>query len=296
MQQIRRHYDPANWNGINRHLEENGYVLLGEHYCPSEEAFRAEIESWGVDLLDYDLEEPKPTSRLVYTEEEPPHTERCPPRQRFAYTDNAPQLLFIRCKKAATHGGEGILLDEVDFTDNAPKQHLNSFFNDGITYHRFFPYRGNIGITWPMYFKTNDPKVVEELITPLGIQHQWNDDDSLSLKHTLPSTRFHPVLRRDVWFAQPFHWHISQYSAEGSFLQQRYPVHQLPRHSTYGTKAEIRQHTVDTLLEWREHNSKRFTWKARDLLVIDNSRISLGRETIASQPEHWFFMGAFPKS
>ena len=56
-QKIERHYDPADWDRISYHLEQNGYILLGEHYCPSPDVFKKRISSWGIQAIFYCFEQ-----------------------------------------------------------------------------------------------------------------------------------------------------------------------------------------------------------------------------------------------
>ena len=291
---VERHYDPADWDRISYHLKQNGYILLGEHYCPSPDTFKKRIASWGVRAIFYSFDRLS-TDKIgdfFFQPEEYSDSKKIPIHQEFSYTLEAPRYLFFYCRSPAQIGGETTILDGVRLLDEFPKNILNDFLTKGFTYHRNMPYRGGLGETWPVHFESNNRPEIEAYLSKKNIQFQWNEDDSLSTSRTQKATRFHPDLQKEVWFAQPLLWHVSALGEQGNFFTQRFPSSQFPSHVTYGTGEEIPAEHLEKLRLWKQENAMYLQWNPRDLLVIDNWRVAHGRETFAGPREHWIAMGS----
>jgi len=293
-QKVERHYESAEWARISYHLEQKGYILLGEHYSSSFEEFETLLTSWNINSSQYIFGQSprKKLSSSIYTATEYPATEAIPLHQELSYSTHAPRYLFFYCRTPAQVGGETPLLDCSWLLNEAPSHLIQPFLDKGLRYHKNMPYRGGIGKTWPAHFETNDRLVVEQYLTKNNIQFQWNKDESLSTQHYQKATRTHPDLQQKVWFAQPSLWHISHLGERGTFLQQRFPTAKLPIHVTYGNGEEIPQQNIERLRSWKLENAVFFQWRSNDLLIIDNWRIAHGRTPFAGQRDHWVAMGS----
>jgi alpha-ketoglutarate-dependent taurine dioxygenase len=187
-------------------------VLRGFPQVQRPEDYQAVIAAAFPHLRDY-VGGSSPRTKLhgqIMTATETPPEWSIPLHQEMAYTSTGPHRVAFLCLVPATGGGGLSLLgDMAAALDVIPADVRKKFESRGLRLRRVLPSResaaskAGIKKNWQEVFNTEDPAVVDTIVTERGWDHRWLDRSTLQLtQEAMAATRRHPVTGREVWHNQ----------------------------------------------------------------------------------------------
>lgn len=259
-------------------LEEHGAVVVRGAVREPEEL--EEITRLvGGDPLSY-TERTTPRSTVsgnVYTSTEYPASQTIPQHNETAYARVVPRYLFFACTTPAARGGATPLADNAAVLRALPEDLVARFRERGVLYTR--AYRLGMGLTWQEAFQTEDRSVVEKYCEDNGLAYEWLEDDAMRTRSRRPAVTTHPVTGEEVWFNQAHLFHVSNLPEDvRGALMEMYGEEDYPRHSYYGDGTPISDDDLAAIRAAFDACLFPRPWEKGDLMVIDNLRVSHGRQ------------------
>jgi alpha-ketoglutarate-dependent taurine dioxygenase len=233
----------------------------------------------GGDPLSY-TERTTPRSTVsgnVYTSTEYPAAQTIPQHNETAYARVVPKWLFFACTTPAAEGGATPLADNAAVLRKLPDDVVGRFRELGVLYTR--AYRLGLGLTWQEVFQTGDRAVAEKYCDDNGIAYEWLDDDAMRTRSRRPAVLTHPVTGEEVWFNQAHLFHVSNLPEDvRGALVEMYEEQDYPRHAYYGDGTPISDDDLAVIRRAFDECLLARPWERGDLMIIDNLRVSHGRQ------------------
>jgi alpha-ketoglutarate-dependent taurine dioxygenase len=234
----------------------------------------------GKNLLDY-VSGASPRIKLgggVYTSTEYPRHYTLSLHNELSYTYQWPDHLFFCCVTASKQGGETPLGDSRAILKSIDKEVVNQFRSKQVMYVRNLHGGNGDGYSWQEAFETDDRSVVEEYFHAGGIRFKWEDDGVLRLNEVRPATAVHPATGDEVWFNQADGFHPSgmdpqSYKALISIMGEE----KFRLNAYFGDGTPINPSVLDHIREVLRKNMVLVSWRAGDILILDNMLTSHGR-------------------
>ena len=265
-------------DGLMAALRDHGAVLVrGAVHTPQvlEEITRI----IGGDPLSYtERTTPRSTVRgKVYTSTEYPAAQTIPQHNETSYARVVPRWLFFACTVPAASGGATPLADSAEVLRWLPDELVRRFRKVGVLYTR--AYRMGLGLTWQEAFQTDDPGAVERYCEGNGLEYEWLDGDALRTRSRRPAVVVDPDSGREVWFNQAHLFHVSNLP-EGvrAALTEMFEERDFPRHAYYGDGTPIADEDLAAIRRAYDRCLLARPWDSGDLMIIDNLRVSHGRQ------------------
>jgi len=276
----------VDWLGAHRdelaaHLHRVGGLLLRGFSVRTPEAFRAIVETFSENLLDYVAGNSPRThvSDKIYTSTEHPPARSIPIHNEMSYCNVWPGRIFFYCHVAPDDRGETPIADSRRILARLPPGTRDRFERNGVCYvQNLHNGRLNVGKSWQAAFETEDKTAVEAACREKDIEWEWRASDSLRLTHRRSAVATHPITGERVWFNQADLWHPSNLPATTlKALRMTLGADELPNNVCYGDGSEIPAEDLGHVRAAQLAESVLFPWRAGDVLVLDNMLAGHGR-------------------
>lgn len=262
-------------------LHEHGALLLRGFQVPDTRAFAEFVRRFSGQIpLSY-AGGASPRIHLgggVYTSTEYPRHYALSLHNELSYTSRWPRHLFFYCAIAPERGGETPLADSRRLLEKLDADVVGQFKSRKIKYVRNLQGGAGSGYSWQEAFETDDRAVVENLCRVAGIDWTWRDDGGVRLTEVRPATAVHPATGEEVWFNQAEGFHPSAAGAppdaepESSVRED-----ELRLNAFYGDGTSLALPALEHIREVTRAEASIFSWRAGDILVVDNMLACHGR-------------------
>ncbi|XP_064385200.1 dapdiamide synthesis protein DdaC-like isoform X1 [Halichondria panicea] len=318
--QFLKEWMAANKDWLDQKLLEHGAILLQGFDVNEAIDFQEAVLQFSPDLCDtYRGTSPRnqiPGTQYVFSASEfPPHYP-IPQHLEMAFLPAPPRRLFFCCLEAPTSaGGETCLADYKKVYETMDPKIRQSFEDKGVMHIRNYVRQRSYFTDpsmmkgWEAVFGTKDQEEVARELTEDRMEHSWGENDSLRIVNRVPAIEKHPQSGHKVWFnhLMVFHWTMYYdepyrvYQRLGGLKQLLYswvlwaasffyiglkaPSAKLSlgMNTCYGDGAAIPYRTVSHVRDtvWRNLVFNR--WEQGDVLMIDNFRVSHGRQPFSGR-------------
>lgn len=229
--------------------------------------------------LDY-VYQSTPRTRIdsgVYTATEYPQELEISQHCENSYQRTWPLQLYFRCEKAALSGGETPLCDMRMVTAQIPSDIKTTFQKKGVMYVR--NYHPGLDLPWETVFQTRDRGEVESFCRKNSINFEWLANGCLRTTQVCQGMARHPKTHEELWFNQAHLFHSSNLDKDiREYLIQTYSENGLPRNAYFGDGTPIDDGILQEIRAIFSERQVAFTWKDKDLLLVDNMLCSHGRK------------------
>jgi alpha-ketoglutarate-dependent taurine dioxygenase len=220
--------------------------------------------------------------RRVYTSTEYPADQAIPLHNEMSYARLWPMKLWLHCIVPAARGGETPIADSRRVLARIDPGIRETFDRNELLYIR--NYGSGLDLPWQNVFHTEQRSAVETYCRSSGIDFRWLGGDHLQTRQICQATASHPVTGDDVWFNQAHLFHLSSLAPEARrLLETEYGPTGVPRNSFYGDGSPIDESSLDAIRRAYEREKVVFTWRAGDVLMLDNMLAAHGREPFEGQ-------------
>lgn len=219
----------------------------------------------------------------VYTSTEYPAHFALSLHNEMSYTSRWPRHLFFYCAIAPERGGETPLADSRRVLKKIDAEVVGQFKSKKIKYVRNLHGGAGTGYSWQEAFETEDGAVLEDLCRASCIDWTWKADGGVTLTEVRPATAVHPLTGEEVWFnqAEGFHPSASGVPAEGAELDSKVNEDELRLNAFHGDGSSLAPSALEHIREVTRAEAAFFSWRAGDILVVDNMLACHGRMPFA---------------
>jgi len=212
----------------------------------------------------------------VYTATEYPACQVIPQHNENSYSRTWPDRLGFLCLLPPASGGETPIGDSRIVYEMLPESVRSKFEEKGVMYVRNY---STIDLPWSVVFQTEDRAEVEAYCEANELEYEWLDDNRLRTRQVNPATAVHPRTGEKTWFNQAHLFHVSSLEKDvAETLLSSLGEENLPRNSYYGDGSRIEPEVLDVIRRTYEQTKVKFTWQKNDLLLLDNTLFTHGRE------------------
>jgi len=193
-----------------------------------------------------------------------------------AHLSTWPRRLFFGCVVPAETRGETPLADGREVLARLPDDVRERFETLGLRYSRTFT--AGLDVRWQDFFRTDSREAVERRCAETGTEVAWDADGTLRTADRRPAVFAHPDHRWPVWFNQ-IALHHPRYLDAGvrEALFAKYGADRLPRNVSFGDGRPIEERDLAAVDRAYEAARIEFPWRRGDVLLVDNERVSHGR-------------------
>ncbi|XP_019861907.1 PREDICTED: uncharacterized protein LOC105315478 [Amphimedon queenslandica] len=219
-----------------------------------------------------------------------------------------PKKIFFCCLEAPTsQGGETTLCDFKKVYDQMDPSVRDKFESKGVAYIRNYssvkPFLSQpLQLKgWSAVFETEKKEEVEKELRRTNMDFKWGANDHLCITNKASAVEVHPVTGDKIWFnhLSIFHWAmpyqeygyifkrmrkifylfltIISWIIQNIFVAIKKPAG-MGMHTMFGDGSEIPLSDVSHVREIIHKNMVFDRWRKGDLLMIDNFRVSHGRQ------------------
>lgn len=257
-------------------LADAGGVLLRGFSVPSVEVFREFAAAFGHPLLSYEFAS-TPRSAVttgIYTSTEYPEHQHIPLHSEQAYTREWPMKIWFHCVTAAPVGGETPIADNRAIYECVPAA-IRDRFAAGILYVRNY---GDFDVPWQKVFNTDKRADVEAFCGRAHIQWEWKPGGELRTRQLCQGVECHPKTGETLWFNQAHLFHISNLQPDvRETLIDVLGLENIPRNVLFADGTPIPDGVFDEIRGVLTEQAVIFPWRAGDVLMLDNMRVSHAR-------------------
>jgi alpha-ketoglutarate-dependent taurine dioxygenase len=223
-------------------------------------------------------------TRGVYSSSKwPPNQPMCQ-HHELSYTLEPPSLMMFACLTAAASGGATPVADSPAVLDALPAELVKRFEQVGWVLVR--NYNDDIGASFAEAFGTDDRGAVEKYCRANAIEFEWRPDCGLHTSQRRSAVVRHPVTGRRCWFNQIAflnEWTMDPEVRE--YILDVYGEEGLPFNTRFGNGDPIGADVVEVINNAYQANTIREPWQAGDLMLVDNVRMTHGREPFEGSRE-----------
>jgi alpha-ketoglutarate-dependent taurine dioxygenase len=260
-------------------LATHGALLFRGYPVRDVPAFEAVVRAFSGEPLTYS-ERSSPRHSIkgnVYTSTDYPKDEEIFLHNENSYQAVWPRVVFFYCDREPDSLGATPLADVRRVYQAIDPVVREEFERRGWMVVR--NYRPRFGVSWPEVFGTDDRSEVERYCADRGMIAEWPGKDHLRTKATRKATYVHPDTGEKVWFNHiTFFHHTSLDEDLQDGLLAMLGEEGLPANTYYGDGEPIPAEVVAHLRECYRAQSRRFSWRHRDVLLVDNMLAAHGRE------------------
>ncbi|MEU7474499.1 TauD/TfdA family dioxygenase [Lentzea sp. NPDC042327] len=215
----------------------------------------------------------------VYTSTEYPPEFDISMHNEMSYAHQWPERLMFFCDVAPETGGATPVVDGVRWLGSLDDE-VREAFAKGVRYTQNLHGGKGFGKSWQDTFETGDRDVVEEFLGTSGSEFSWRADGGLRVSQVRPSTVEHPVTGDEVWFNQADQWHAAGLGDEtAAALYQIMSEEDLPQSVTFADGSPIPAEHVRQIRDRGLSEAVDVSWRAGDVLLIDNVAVGHGRRS-----------------
>lgn len=307
----------TNKDWLDQKLLEHGAILFRGFGIREGTEFQDIVQQYEPDLSDmYRGTSPRkliPGTQYVFTASEMPPFFPIPQHLEMSFLPAPPRKIFFCCLEAPTSsGGETCLCDFSKVYDQLDPSIRQEFEDKGVMHIRNYNGQKTLFTDptmlkgWHDVFDTDDKQVVEEELRSSGQDYSWQKNDGLRIINTDQAVEKHPETGKKVWFnhSQLFHWAMIPdefnriYKRLGNLkywffswlmwvLKFFFLTILGPKwvgfHTAFGDGSEIPEYYLEHLRDVIWKNMVFNRWELGDMLMIDNFRVSHGRQPYTSK-------------
>ncbi|EHR60639.1 TauD/TfdA family dioxygenase [Saccharomonospora cyanea] len=260
-------------------LAHHGALLFRGFPVDDIAAFETAVRAFSGEPLSYQ-ERSSPRHSLkgnVYTSTDYP-----PDEEIFLHNENSyqavwPRILYFYCDREPDTLGATPLADIRRVYEEIEPAVRDEFARRGWMVVR--NYQPRFGVAWPEVFGTDDRGAVERYCADHGMVPEWVGSDHLRTRAVRNAVYRHPDTGQPVWFNHiTFFHHTSLDEDVREGLLAMFGEDDLPTNTYYGDGGRIPDDVVEHLRSCYRRLTRRFDWKHRDVLVVDNMAAAHGRE------------------
>jgi len=264
---------------LRKLLTRHGALLLRGFPVDDVSAFEAVVRAFSGEPLIYN-ERSSPRHAIkgnVYTSTDYPQDEEIFLHNENSYQAVWPRVVYFYCDREPETLGATPLADVRAVYRAIDPEVRAEFERRGWMVVR--NYRPHFGVSWPEVFGTTDRSEVECYCADRGMVAEWPGEDHLRTRAVREAVHTHPDTGDAVWFNHITFFHHTSLDEDlqegllGMFGEQG-----LPTNTYYGDGAPIPADVVAHLRACYRAESRRFDWRHKDVLLVDNMRAAHGRE------------------
>jgi len=215
----------------------------------------------------------------VYTSTEYPASAGIPLHCEATYLPAIPTRLWFYCRTPSTEGGETPIGDMCGVERALAPEFVERVKRDGVLYVSNLHAGEGFGKSWQQTYETDDRATVEAHLNGEGSVFEWCPDGGLRVFMRGPAVRRHSKTGEDIWNNQLVNWHPAHLGGDAyrRLLRVYGEEVNFPKCAFYGDGSPIDAADVVRAAEALSAIEVVFAWRAEDVLLIDNERISHGR-------------------
>ncbi len=276
--------DLAVWLADNRemvqaYLYKHGALLLRGFELNSKEDFERVFDSVSTARMNY-MEGATPRKELgdrIYTSTSFPSEQRIALHNELSYVVTWPMRICFCCLRPADDGGETPVADTRHVLQHIDREILNEFEKRGWMLVRNF--REGLSLPWQTAFRVSKKEDLEDYCRSARINCEWLAEGGLRTKQIRPAVTRHPKTDEPVWFNHIAFWHVSSLeSSTRDLLLEEFGEDALPYNTYYGDGERIEEAVIQHLQQAYDRETVLFSWRAGDVLLLDNMLSAHGRQ------------------
>ncbi|WP_048697347.1 TauD/TfdA family dioxygenase [Erwinia piriflorinigrans] len=213
----------------------------------------------------------------VYTSTEHPSSQNI-----FYHNENShrmiwPKLISFYCEYPSDSGGDTPIVNNYLVEGFLSEETKERFMRLGVRYRRNF--RNQFGVPWQTVFETDDKKVVDDYCQVNDIQAEWQSNNDLTVTYDRPAYVVHPENNRSIWCNNVAFYHpLSLESRQYRTLRMIMKENEMPTYVSFGNGETIPPEIIEEIKNAYHQAASRFSWKAQDMLIMDNIIYAHGRD------------------
>lgn len=270
----------------------HGGILFRNFSVPSLDHYEQIAQALCQELIEYG-ERSSPRTQLtgrIYTSTDHPNDQPIHLHNEQSYTLNWPMKILFHCVLPSGTGGATPIADCRRIYARLDPALLEEFGRRQVLYTR--NYGDGLGLSWQAVFRTNVPGEVEAHCRNAGIEWEWRDRGRLRTRQVRPAIRRHPATGEMLWFNHALFFHFSSLSsATQADILAVLDREDVPFDTSYGDGGRFDEPTLAALRQAYSAEMTRFTWRAGDILLLDNMLVCHGREPFTGRREVVVAMG-----
>jgi hypothetical protein len=226
----------------------------------------------------------------VYSSTDLPAAQAIRPHNENSYTLTFPGLLLFGCLVPPESGGATPVTDVRKVKNGIPAGLVDRFRAAGWALVR--NYSEYFGLPWRTAFATDDPAVVAAYCAANLIAYEWRDDGGLRTAQRRSALISHPRTGEEVWFNHLVFW--SEWSLDPEtreVMVEALGAENLPFSTAFGTGEPVTEQEIGAIEEAYRAATVRESWRAGDLLIVDNILAAHGREAFVGDRKILVAMG-----
>ena len=216
-------------------------------------------------------------SKCIYTSTEHPAEERIEMHSEHSYSFKWPMKIWFACLKPAERGGETPVASNRDVFAALDRAVVERFIAKKVMYVR--NYADGVGLSWQTAFQTTSQLAVEDYCRCAHIDCEWLGPSRLRTSQVRDAVLQHPRTGDMVWFN-----HVNIYNTSTvpqhirESLMNVFDEEDLPFNVHYGDGSPIEDGVLAEIRDAYDRHRTLVSWKAGDVLLLDNMLVAHGRE------------------
>ncbi|MFF7365705.1 TauD/TfdA family dioxygenase [Streptomyces sp. NPDC008125] len=207
-----------------------------------------------------------------------------------SYTLDFPGVLLFGCVTAPETGGATTVGDMRRALAELPPELTARFAEAGWLLVR--NYSDLAGMPWRKAFSADRPEDAEEYCDAHAIGCEWLDEETLRTRQRRAAIITHPVTGDRVWFNHFAFWNARTLDEDvRDVLIDTFGADGLPFNTYLGDGTALTDAEVDAVNEVYRSVTVRETWRAGDLMLVDNILCAHGREAFTGDRKILVAMG-----
>jgi amino acid adenylation domain-containing protein len=294
-------FDPIEWAGMERafiedNLLEHGAILFRGFQIGSATDFERFVSAICPDLFSSYGDLPREEiGGYVYGSTPYPSDQPILFHNESSHMHCWPLKIWFYCVTPPEQGGETPFVDCRRLYEDMDPGLRQQFRNKGLMYVRNFG--DGLDVSWQEFFKTTDPSAVQAFCQRAAIDWEWCAGSRLRTRKRCPAVGTHPKTGQSVFFNQLQAHHISCLAGDvRQDLLNLFGEERLPRNVYYGDGQRIPDTVVDELRHLYDKHARSFTWRAGDILMLDNMLVAHGRRPFSGPRRILVAMGEMIKA
>jgi alpha-ketoglutarate-dependent taurine dioxygenase len=213
----------------------------------------------------------------VYTSTEDPSDQSIALHHELAHVLSWPMKICFFCEQPASGGGETSIADVRNVLRCLSPRIVERFAGKGWMLVRNF--REGSSLSWQKSFQLTSHTEAQDYFRRAQIDWEWkNDGRDLTTRQVRSAVTRHPSTGEMVWFNHVAFWHASSLEPHvRKDLPASMKESELPHNTYYGDGSSIEDSVVEEIRAAYRQETAVFTWRAGDLLVLDNMLAAHGR-------------------
>lgn len=222
------------------------------------------------------------TTDMVTTPLPFPKTSQLCPFQEFSFSRQYPRYVLTACIHASTPNDISThqIVDTKRIIRNLPRALVARLRSVGWRFDRNF--HAGFGVSWIDAFNVTSDEALHEALGALGIEYEWRTSELLATTRRLPAMVTAPDTEEECWFNDIAFFNIASVDrAQRTVLQHAFGS-DVPATTYYGDGIAPSVAELEAIRNSYDAATRRFSWRAGDLLIADNLSCAQGREATSA--------------